>query len=77
MDLFYLAGTTYFYMYDGGDNSARNRILKSMEFFEQIVNSEIKEYENYNIAQSYYEIGNFYTDYIINSINIKEPSKEN
>lgn len=76
LDLYYEAGVTYFYLYSGGDESVRTRILKAYPYFESIVNSGMQEYTYYEIAESYYIIGNFYTQYIVNATSIKEPTKE-
>ncbi|MCT1795997.1 serine/threonine-protein kinase [Helcococcus kunzii] len=75
LDLQYKAGTTYYYLFSGGDNSFRTRTLKSKDFFENIVNSDQREYKNYGISKSYYNIAEFFSDFIVNSINVKEPTE--
>ncbi|WP_282926072.1 serine/threonine-protein kinase [Helcococcus kunzii] len=75
LDLQYKAGTTYYYLFSGGDNTFRTRTLKSKDFFENIVNSEKREYKNYGISKSYYNIAEFFSDFIVNSINVKEPTE--
>lgn len=75
-DLQYKAGTSYYYLYSGGDNSFRTRTLKSRDFFENIINSGNKDYKNYDISKSYYNIAEFFSDFIVNSINVKEPTQE-
>lgn len=76
LDLQYKAGTSYYYLYSGGDNSFRTRTLKSRDFFENIINSGNKDYKNYDISKSYYNIAEFFSDFIVNSINVKEPTQE-
>ena len=77
LDLNYETGITYFYLYSGLDNSFRTRVLKSFPFFTRIVESGDTEYQYYNIAQSYYIIGDFYSKYIVDATSIREPTKEN
>ena len=77
LDLNYETGITYFYLYSGNDKSFRTRVLKSFPFFARIVESGDTEYQYYNIAQSYYIIGDFYSRYIVDATSIREPSKEN
>ena len=52
-------------------------MLKSFPFFTRIVESGDTEYQYYNIAQSYYIIGDFYSKYIVDATSIREPTKEN
>ena len=77
LDLSYETGITYFYLYSGNDNTFRTRVLKSFPFFTRIVESGDTEYQYYNIAQSYYIIGDFYSKYIVDATSIREPTKEN
>lgn len=76
LELSYEAGITYFYLYSGGDNSFRTRILKAYPYFQSIINSENAEYKYYDIAESYKIIGDFYSQYIVNATSVKEPTKE-
>lgn len=69
-------GTTFFYLYSGGDNSFRSRVLKSYPYFTVIVESENKSFSQYGLSESYYIIGNFYNQYVVNAASIKEPSRE-
>lgn len=76
LKLSYKAGITYFYLYSGGDNTFRNRVLKAYPYFQAIVNSQNTQYEYYEIAQSYVVVGDFYTQYVVNATSVKEPTKE-
>ncbi|MDO5603323.1 MAG: serine/threonine-protein kinase [Oscillospiraceae bacterium] len=76
LDLAYEAGITYFYLYSGGDNTFRTRVLKSYPYFQTIVNTENHDYPYFDMSESYYIVGNFYSQYIVNATSIKEPTKE-
>lgn len=76
LDLCYDIGTTYLYLYSGGDNSFRTRILKAYPYFKIIVDAEAGQFDQYAMAQSYYIIGQFYSQYVLNVTSIKEPTKE-
>lgn len=76
LDLAYKAGITYFYLYSGGDNSFRNRVLSSKPFFDTIISSENTGYKNYSIAESYAIVANFYSNFVVNATSVKEPQKE-
>lgn len=87
LDLLYEAGITYFYFYDGSDNSFRSRILNSKPYFDAIVESGNSSYEHYEIAQSYQILADFYNRYVVNLKNdrasdtsatgmISEPERE-
>ena len=75
MELAYEAGVTYLYLYSGGDNTFRTRVLKSYPYF-QIINESEVNYENKEIADSYCRVGDFYTKYVVSATSIKEPTKE-
>lgn len=75
-NLVYEAAITYFYLYSGGDNSFRTRVLKAYPYFEWIVNSGQQEYPYFNLAQSYCIVGDFYKEYIVSDVRVKEPTKE-
>lgn len=77
-ELNYEAGVLYFYMYysENEENVLKTRALKAIPFFESIVNSADKNYENYALAKNYYTVCKFYKDYIGNITNTKEPTKE-
>lgn len=76
LDLAYQAGITYFYLYSGGDNSFRNRVLSSKPFFDTIISSENTAYKNYSIAESYAIVADFYSNFVVNATSVKEPQKE-
>ena len=75
LDLNYEAGVTYLYLYSGGDNSFRNRVLKAHPHFLAIVESGDTEYEYYDVAKSLAAIGDFYQQYVINATSVKEPDR--
>lgn len=74
----YNLGILYLYLYNDQlpDVSLKVRALKAYSFFENVVNNASKEYENYDLAYSYYTICDFYKNYVSNSTNTKEPNKE-
>lgn len=76
LDLVYEAGITYFYLYSGGDNTFRTRVLKSYPYFQIIRESQVTDYPYKEIAESYYIIGQFYSQYVVNATSVKEPAKE-
>lgn len=76
LDLSYEAGITYLYLYSGGDNSFRTRVLKAHPYFQSILDTKNEEYEYYNMAQSYGILGDFYSQYVVNVTSVKEPAKE-
>lgn len=80
LELMFEAGRLYFTSYEGGDNTFRTRVLKSYSYFTAIhtIYQETGhvEYENYSISESYYTLGEFYTDYVVNGTGISEPVKE-
>lgn len=76
LDLAYEAGITYFYLYSGGDNSFRTRVLKAYPYFQTIVESSYKAYKYYGVSESYCIVGDFYSQYVVNATSVKEPTKE-
>lgn len=76
LDLTYEAGITYFYLYSGGDDSFRTRVLKSYPYFKTIVNAGNTSFKYKNMAESYNIVGEFYTQYVVNATSVKEPTKE-
>lgn len=76
LDLAYEAGITYFYLYSGGDNSFRERVLKSYPYFQTVVESGNEDYPYYDVSESYQIIGDFYSRYVVNATSVKEPTKE-
>lgn len=77
-DMNYTAGVMYLYLYNIDDEnvSLKVRALKAYPFFEEIVNNNISSYENYDIANAYYVLCDFFSNYVANSTNTKEPSFE-
>lgn len=76
LDLTYEAGITYFYLYSGGDDSFRTRVLKAYPYFKTIVNAGNVSFKYNNMAESYNIVGEFYTQYVVNATSVKEPTKE-
>ncbi|WP_426350420.1 serine/threonine protein kinase [Alloiococcus sp. CFN-8] len=76
LNIKYDIGTTYFYLYSGGDNSFRSRILKAYPYFLDIYEADNEDFEFNSMAESYYIIGSFYSQYVVNSTSVKEPTKE-
>lgn len=75
-DLCYEAGLTYLYLYSGGDDSFRTRVLKAYPYFSTIVENASDDYENYEMAASYSLLGEFYSKYVVSSTSVQEPAKE-
>ena len=73
--LLYDTGVTYLYLYSGGDNSFRTRVLKALPYFQEIQTLKATEFEYYNMVESYCILGEFYTQYVVNATSIKEPNK--
>lgn len=78
IEMNYLAGITYLYMYDiDNENvSMKDRALKAYPFFHAVIDSGNSDYENYKLVESYYIICEFYKKYIVNTTNTKEPTYE-
>ena len=76
LDLLYEAGITYFYLYSGGDQSFRARVLKAYPYFQEISKRGDEAYPYFEIAQSYRMVGEFYAEYIVNATSIREPVRE-
>ncbi len=74
--LLYETGLLYFYLYSGGDNSFRSRLLKSHTYFSLLVDQGEQALEAYPIAESYKLLGEFYKGYVIDTTSVKEPTKE-
>lgn len=72
-DLLYDTGVMYLYMYSGGDDTFRTRVLKSYPYFTDITTLADLNYENYNMAQVYEVLGSFYTTYVVDATSIQEP----
>lgn len=75
LELNYRIGEIYMYLYTGGDNSFRTRILKASPFFEVVVLSGNEDFEYYELANSYWLLGNFYSKYVLNVTSVKEPGQ--
>lgn len=76
LQLAYDAGITFFYMYTPeSDPSFRSRVLKAKPYFETVVQSGNQAFEYYDISQSYYLIGAFYSNFVVNTTSVKEPKK--
>ncbi|WP_040214922.1 serine/threonine protein kinase [Clostridium polynesiense] len=76
LNIKYDIGTTYFYLYSGGDNSFRSRILKAYPYFAEIYEADNQNFKYNSMAESYYIIGNFYSQYVVNPTSVKEPAEE-
>lgn len=78
LDINYTLGENYLIYFTGEtDNSIRNRLLTAMPFFEAVVNNGNEKYQNYALAKSYYELGQFYRQYIIGEdLMVKEATRE-
>lgn len=74
MELYYKAGLTYLYLYSGGDDTFRSRILKAYPFFNSIVENGSNGFEYYDVSNSYKLLGDFYSQYVVSSTSIKEPN---
>lgn len=75
-NLLFQIGLLYFYFYSGKDASFRMRVLKSYPYFESIVETGKSDLPFMSMARHYYVIGSFYKQYVIENINVKEPTKE-
>jgi len=76
LDLGYEAGITYFYLYSGGDDSFRTRVLKAYPYFKTIADTGNTAFKYNDMAAGYNIVGEFYTQYVVNATSIKEPTKE-
>lgn len=75
IELAFEIGKLYWYYYDYGNmNSSDNQITRmksSIQWFEDVIKYGSKDYENYNMAKIYYDIGKFNKDI---TLNIQEAS---
>lgn len=76
LDLAYEAGITYFYLYSGGDQSFRTRILKAYPYFKAVTDSTNTSYRYYSVSGSYRMLGEFYQQYVADTSGIREPARE-
>lgn len=68
VELNYMLGESYLVYFVGKtDNSLRNKILTAAPYFEEVVRSGDKEYENYQLAKVYVNLASFYEDYILDN----------
>ncbi len=76
LELAYEAGIIYFYLYSGGDDTFRTRVLKAPPYFQTIIESGQTDFEYYDVSESYYIVGNFYEQYVDSATCAKEPTQE-
>ncbi|MCD8366090.1 MAG: serine/threonine protein kinase [Clostridiales bacterium] len=74
--LAYEAGITYYYLYSGGDDTFRTRVLKASPYFQSVVESGQTDFEYYDVSESYYIVGDFYDQYVDSATSVKEPTQE-
>ena len=74
----YIAGTTYLYMYYNEENnySFMTASKKAYPFFKAIMDSGNEDYVDYELAEAYYTICEFYMNFVDSGINRKEPTTE-
>lgn len=76
LELYYEAGTIYFYMYaNDGEESLREKIKRSQPYFELIVNSKYKNFKYYDISNGYFTVCRFYSEYVLSDTSKKEPTQ--
>lgn len=77
LELYYEAGTTYFYMYSvNGEDIFREQIQRSLPYFNLIVESKDKSYKYYDISNGYATVCKFYSEYVLSDTSKKEPTYE-
>jgi serine/threonine-protein kinase len=76
LNLNFEIGRAYFKLYTGEGDSFRARVQKAKTYFEYIHENGTEEYENYSIAESYYTLCNFFSQYVLNTGGGLEPAKE-
>ncbi len=77
LDLNFQIGYMYFSLYSGSDNTTRTRMLKALPYFEAVVENGDAGYEKYALAESYWYVCQFYSDFVLNSSGVNEPTKDN
>ncbi len=77
LEMNFQLGYMYFSLYNGGDNSTRTRMLKALPYFEAVVENGDSSFDKYSLAESYWYVCQFYSDFVLNSSGVKEPTKEN
>ena len=67
-------GKLYWYYYDYGDSSDNQltRGTSSMPWFNDVIENSTPDYENYNMALAYYNIGSFYRNITTNVTEAKD-----
>lgn len=77
LELYYEAGTTYFYMYSvNEENGFREQIQRSLPYFNLIVESKDKSFKYFNISNGYATVCKFYSEYVLSDTSKKEPTYE-
>lgn len=76
LDLLYKAGELYFYKYDDGSSVITTGISQSYPYFQTIEESEMKDFKYYKVSQSRCRICEFYSQYVNDISNVKEPKEE-
>ena len=77
LELYYEAGTLYFYMYtNDGEENLREKIKRSQPYFELIVDSKYKNFKYYNISNGYATVCRFYSEYVLSDTSKKEPTQK-
>lgn len=77
LELYYEAGTLYFYMYtNDGEENLREKIKRSQPYFELIVDSKNKNFKYYNISNGYATVCRFYSEYVLSDTSKKEPTQK-
>ena len=78
LDLNYAIGEIYWGSYVGEtDDSFRQKVIKAYPYFKNVVDNAAESYTNLKMAKSYYIVGDFYKNYVVESTNVKEPSLDN
>lgn len=72
----YEIGRLYFNMYTGDNDSFRERILKARSYFQLVAESGDTDWENYDIANSYYQLCDFFKEFVLQTDSVNEPTKE-
>ncbi|MEG1618912.1 MAG: serine/threonine-protein kinase [Eubacterium sp.] len=76
LDLNFEIGRAYLFMFTGSDSTFRVRILRATDpYFNNVVASGQKDYENYAVASSFCDLGQFYRNFISQD-STKEPTKD-
>ncbi len=73
LELMYEAGMTYLYLYSGGDDTVRSRVLKAYPYFAAVAESGRSDLDFFAVSESYAIIGSFYTDYVVDATSVREP----